>query len=337
MRAGCLSNGSYHMSRIHQDQTGATENYNAVNADWAGYRRLQQDEELVQYADDGQNRIWLNEQRDNYPNHWHAAMEIIEPLENGYDVEAAGKHFHLEEGSILIIPPRQPHALYAPPNGRRFIFLMDVSSITSLKGYTSVEAFVREPILLNPHTHPLLYGDISQILARIRSVYFQKSVYADFTILSLLLQMLVRIMESRSSESELLLGASPMKQQEYIHRFTRVLDYINGHYTENLTQESLAAYAGFSKSHFSRLFKQYAGLTPIDYLHQHRIKAAETLLEDPSLSITEAALGAGFSSIPTFNRLFRAYHGCSPREYRALHRGPVVKRAVVTQSRLRNS
>ena len=49
-----------------------------------------------------------------------------------------------------------------------------------------------------------------------------------------------------------------------------------------------------------------------------RIKATEVLLAKDELSITDIALQAGFSSIPTFNRTFKLKKGCTPGEYRAL-------------------
>ena len=90
------------------------------------------------------------------------------------------------------------------------------------------------------------------------------------------------------------------KQQEYLQKFNDVLDYIDAHYAEDLTLDAVASYSGFSKYHFTRLFKQYANTTFYDYLSYKRIKVAEQLLTEPELSITEIAFRSGFSSISTF-------------------------------------
>lgn len=97
------------------------------------------------------------------------------------------------------------------------------------------------------------------------------------------------------------------------------LDYIDSHYTEELTLDNIADFSGFSKYHFTRLFKQYTDSTFYDYLIYRRIKAAEELLANPELSITEIALQSGFSSISTFNRIFKQKKGCTPSEYRSLY------------------
>ena len=87
---------------------------------------------------------------------------------------------------------------------------------------------------------------------------------------------------------------------------------------EEITLESIADIAGFSKFHFSRLFKQCSGQNFYDYLCFKRIKTAEMLLLKPTLPITEIALQSGFSSLSTFNRTFKRLKNCTPTEYRNL-------------------
>ena len=84
--------------------------------------------------------------------------------------------------------------------------------------------------------------------------------------------------------------------------------------------EMVDEHSGFSKLHFSRLFKKYTNTTFYDYLILKRIQAAEQLLADADLSITEVALRTGFSSISTFNRTFKRKKNCTPREYRSMCR-----------------
>jgi AraC-like DNA-binding protein len=95
----------------------------------------------------------------------------------------------------------------------------------------------------------------------------------------------------------------------------------DNNYVYDITLEDAAALSGFSKFHFSRLFKEYMNCTFYDYLINQRIKATEVLLTDDRLSITDIALQAGFSSISTFNRTFKQKKGCTPGEYRALYSG----------------
>ena len=98
-----------------------------------------------------------------------------------------------------------------------------------------------------------------------------------------------------------------------------VTDYINNHFAEDLSLEGVASQAGFSKYHFSRLFKQYTDSTFYKYLNQKRIEFAKTLLQDPGVSVTEVAFKSGFSSLSAFLRMFKLMNNCTPTEFREMY------------------
>ena len=112
---------------------------------------------------------------------------------------------------------------------------------------------------------------------------------------------------------------SHARSRDYMELFGEAISYIDDHFNEGLTLEEMASRTGFSKFHFSRLFKKYTHYNFIDYLHFRRIKEAEHLLLRNDISISDVAFTAGFSSISTFNRIFRQEKGCSPSEYRYRH------------------
>ena len=96
---------------------------------------------------------------------------------------------------------------------------------------------------------------------------------------------------------------------------------------EDISLDTIADVAGFSKFHFSRLFKQFTNISFYDYLNQRRVKEAEKLLLNPNLSITEVAMRSGFSSISTFNRVFKSFKECTPTEFKNLYQQRIVKTA----------
>ncbi len=98
-----------------------------------------------------------------------------------------------------------------------------------------------------------------------------------------------------------------------------VCSYINDHCVEDLSLEEVADLAGFSKYHFTRLFKNFTGMTFYKYLNQKRIAHAEKLLIDPDISITEVALHSGFNNLSTFIRMFKLVKGCTPTEFRSMY------------------
>ena len=225
------------------------------NSDWEG-RTVVDSFEKVNFQKDSSIRIWYNEQNHNYDKHWHNALEIIMPVENHYDVDASGQSYHLLPGEILIIPSGEMHALYAPETGKRFIFQFDVSGISQMKGYTSIQSLMTSCLHITKLSFPQIYGDIYQILIQIRNEYFSSNEFRELAIYSHLINLFVSIGRNHINDMDLFPNTKSHKQQEYLQKFNDVLDYIDSHYTEELTLDDIADFSGFSKYHFTRLFKQ---------------------------------------------------------------------------------
>lgn len=288
-----------------------------ANDDYTGSRNVTNHQEAVEFHNESTMRIWYNEQPDLYSAHWHTALEIIMPMENFYDVQIAGEPYHVKPGEVIVIPPGEVHELIAPPNGKRFIFLFDISMITQLKGFAGIQSLLVQPLYITPETYPHIYDEVYQILVQMRNEYFNKTEYAELVIYSLLLNFFVKFGYNRINTENLFPNVRLYKQKEYVQKFNNLMDYIDAHYMEDLNLEDIAESIGFSKFHFSRLFKQYTNFTFCDYLCYRRIKVAEELLAEPDLSITEIAMQSGFPSISTFNRLFKQHKNCTPSEYRS--------------------
>jgi len=92
--------------------------------------------------------------------------------------------------------------------------------------------------------------------------------------------------------------------------------YISQNCTNPLTLDDISQHMGFSKFHFSHLFKTYTNMTFIDFLTTERIKRAESLISNPKAQIIDIAFDSGFSSISSFNRAFKKIKGISPSEFR---------------------
>ena len=107
-------------------------------------------------------------------------------------------------------------------------------------------------------------------------------------------------------------------------RLRRVIEFISVHFGEQITLERLAAEAGISKFHFTRLFRQKVGQTPYRYLSEIRLAAAAKMLLTTGLRIGEIAVLCGYP-IPThFTTAFSARYGAPPlafRTSRATRRG----------------
>ncbi|MFD3895426.1 GlxA family transcriptional regulator [Streptomyces cellulosae] len=90
---------------------------------------------------------------------------------------------------------------------------------------------------------------------------------------------------------------------------------------EPLTVAGLAAHAGMAPRTFARHFTAATGTTPLRWLLDQRIAAAQRLLERTDLPMPEVARRAGFGSEVTMRQHFASRLATSPRAYRAAFNG----------------
>lgn len=96
----------------------------------------------------------------------------------------------------------------------------------------------------------------------------------------------------------------------------RVVSHIDTHLESRLDVRALAKLVSFSKSHFSRAFKQSLGLPPMAYVKMRRIERAKSLMTSTREQLTDIALICGFADQSHLNRTFRRIIGMSPGRWR---------------------
>ena len=102
------------------------------------------------------------------------------------------------------------------------------------------------------------------------------------------------------------------------NKLARVKDFVESSLDQDLTLESLAREAGYSRAHFLRMFRESTGTTPHQYVMQRRIALAEKLLSANELGVAEIAVACGFSSQAHLTLAFRKQTGLTPAEYRRI-------------------
>ncbi|MFC4600707.1 response regulator [Cohnella hongkongensis] len=96
----------------------------------------------------------------------------------------------------------------------------------------------------------------------------------------------------------------------------RALDYIHANYAKNLNMAMVSNHVSLNYSYFSQAFKEFVGVSFVQYLKNLRIAKAKELLEQTELKVMEIGERAGFDNTKHFNRVFRETVGVSPLEYR---------------------
>lgn len=103
--------------------------------------------------------------------------------------------------------------------------------------------------------------------------------------------------------------AEPLRIQE-------ILAYIEAHYAEPLTLETVSAEFGLSREYFSRLFHKSVGITFLQHLNRVRIAHLYDDLVHTDEGIMNLCERHGLTNYKLFSRLFKEIYGCTPLEIR---------------------
>ena len=259
----------------------------------------------------GPIRVYRNKEPDDYPAHWHMKYEIIMPVHESYAAMVDDRRYEILPGDVLIIPAGVVHEIFAPETGLRYIFLVDQDVIYATEGLTGIQHLFYPCVLLPAGTDDEAVEYLWRAVRESRG----KGPLEQTAIVCWIRLFLIRAGKG-------LFRANAGSQSEHRHQmnetFLDIYAYIAEHCSEKLTLEGVAAHSGYSKYHFSRIFKEYTGMSFYDYYLRQRLLLCRQLLNEINLPITEVASRSGFSSLATFNRVFKQYEGVTPSQYRRL-------------------
>lgn len=104
------------------------------------------------------------------------------------------------------------------------------------------------------------------------------------------------------------------------HKSQKFIDlakaYIDSHYAQDISLESIAYEIGLSACYLSTLFKNIEKVSIKEYITDVRIEASKNYLKDVQLKIYEVAANVGYMDSRYFSQLFRKKTGYTPGQYR---------------------
>lgn len=105
--------------------------------------------------------------------------------------------------------------------------------------------------------------------------------------------------------------------QEQRDAVQRMQDFIEANLNEMVTLADLAKASLFSPWYSHRLFTQWTGFTPSEYIRRFRLSRSALRLRDEKQKIADVALDSGFGSVDGYQRAFFREFGINPAEYAA--------------------
>jgi AraC-like DNA-binding protein len=120
--------------------------------------------------------------------------------------------------------------------------------------------------------------------------------------------------EGHSAKNAILDGMTQVPPARYLQR---AKDLVDARYAEPITVDDLAAAAGLSRAHFSRMFTRTFGESPRAYLQTRRLERASALLRYTDRSVADICVMVGLQSVGSFTSSFARVYGLPPAAYRA--------------------
>ncbi len=117
--------------------------------------------------------------------------------------------------------------------------------------------------------------------------------------------------------NDILSGLNNDRERQYLqskkyHSIALAVEYIKINYRNPITIPELCGMCGISDEYLRRLFHEYFGQPPLEYVNGLRLGYARELLLDGSMSVSEVAQRSGFESANYFSRLFKKKYKVSP-------------------------
>ena len=95
----------------------------------------------------------------------------------------------------------------------------------------------------------------------------------------------------------------------------KAIDFIQANYQTHITIDGISKSLGIDRRYFSRIFTNYMGMSPQNYLVNYRLERAKILISSGLYSVSEASSSVGYDDIFAFSKIFKKKYGVPPSKY----------------------
>ncbi len=250
---------------------------------------------------------------------WHdRAMAIWQVTEGEVRLRVGTELLDVKAGDMFLVPSSVVYSavcLSAHAAMRALVFETSIleqnmASLDSELLYMfEVQSRIRVPLFRPDHpAYTSLCGRFSDALEEYaaRDVCYKLPIRAN---IYLIMTALLRHYGTARDEQDRVLYHNVLRMRP-------VLEHIKRHYGQKLPIGELCAMIHVSSDHFTRMFKESIGKTPVDYINGVRVVCAQRLLCGTDTPLADIAESVGFCNANYFHKIFKQYMDESPLAYR---------------------
>ena len=253
--------------------------------------------------------------------HWHKDLEFILIKKGKMTYNVNGELIELSQNNGIMVNSRQLHYGFSMEHNE-CEFICILLSPELLQGNEWFYQNCIEPLVENP-SYPYLYLDRSSwqisILEKLDKIYHSFGgasidTLSYFELVEDFIFIMKVLQENLNTRNQIL-----TKESSELASLRSMITYIEEHFMEHITLESIALAGTCCKAKCSSLFKKYLCDTPITYTTKLRLRKSLAALLDPDTRITDIAYEYGFCGASYYCETFQKYYGISPLRYRKMH------------------
>lgn len=218
-----------------------------------------------------------------------------------FHLEYEGGQYLAQAGDIVLIEGQRPHFYYS---GDACEFLYVHYSGFHASRLTDHLIEQNQGPLFQVEHHPQIYQLVQEPIFRL----CRHQMVSDVELSCMVYNCLCLLQDY---SSRLSLHSAAMN-----HAIAESILFIRNHVKEDLTLSLLARQASLSPYYYAHLFKKETGMPPMEYIANHKINIAKTILKTTQQTIAEIADSLGYSSSSSFINAFTSRVGISPLKFR---------------------
>ncbi len=251
---------------------------------------------------------YINKKTITMQSHFHNSYYEIYYLRHGnmrYII--SDKIYELSKNDVAFIPKGVIHnTVYNEPKSERLLINFSKEFVSDNE---LLECFNRGVVSLTEKE----CFEFESLFKKMEAEASEKDAFSKKLITQYITELLISFARKEKISTPKELGGYSKIMQE-------AAEYINSSYETDISLPMLSKKFSLSQSFFSRKFKEITGFGVAEYINLVRIKMAEKLLKEGSLSVTDIAYACGFSDSSYFAMTFKKLMGTTPLKYSKRYR-----------------
>jgi AraC-like DNA-binding protein/mannose-6-phosphate isomerase-like protein (cupin superfamily) len=255
----------------------------------------------IQYQHRNQEFHSFISTNNTYPLHLHKSVEITQVLSGKIQITINEQEYTLVEGDVAIIFPNQPHSYKTKENSRILLSFFDA---TFPGDYAAdlTRCVPEHPIVRKHELDPEASGILTTLYKRYTDI-------SDSRLLKACISVFIGLVWP-------FLSLKKIEYTQDLDSIQKILAYVDLHFLEPITLDTLAKELSISKFLISRIFSEQLHTSFRAYINERRVALAQMLLQSTAKPVTDIAFDSGFNSLRSFYRAYKKEYGITPNEFR---------------------